>query len=212
MTEAIRSTSSAAPSPQGGIARLRDFVIDFSTLLDASPSEAQILDQGGALLASLVRHDDWLPDEYAAPHPEYYSQYLLYADASERFSVVSFVWGPGQRTPIHDHATWGLIGMLRGEERSQRFIHDQGRWLPHRHPDHLRPGDIDRLSPSAGDVHQVSNAFDDQVSISIHVYGGNIGAIRRSVFTADGERKPFISGYSNDRIPNLWDRSKERRP
>jgi predicted metal-dependent enzyme (double-stranded beta helix superfamily) len=35
------------------------------------------------------------------------------------------------------------------------------------------------------------------VSISIHVYGANIGTVRRSVYAEDGTRKPFISGYAN---------------
>jgi|GEM_PF-24260 len=191
------------------IARLRNFVIAFDRLLNTSSEESVILEQGGHLLAELVSTDDWLPEDYAQAHPQHYQQYLLYADARERFSVVSFVWGPGQQTPIHDHAVWGLIGMLRGEERSQRFVLDQGHWHPSGNPDHLQPGDVDRLSPSEGDIHQVCNVFSDRKSISIHVYGGNIGGIKRSVFTPNGERKPFISGYSNHHIPNLWDRSGE---
>ena len=39
-------------------------------------------------------------------------------------------------------------------------------------------------------------------------YGGNIGAVRRSVYPAKGGRKPFVSGYTNAWVPNLWDRSK----
>ena len=39
----------------------------------------------------------------AQPHPQYYQQHLLHCDPLERFSVVSFVWGPGQKTPVHDH-------------------------------------------------------------------------------------------------------------
>jgi predicted metal-dependent enzyme (double-stranded beta helix superfamily) len=58
-------------------------------------------------------------------------------------------------------------------------------------------------------VHQVSNALADQVSISIHVYGANIGAVRRSVYHPDGRRVPFISGYSNSTLPNIWDLSIE---
>jgi len=43
------------------------------------------------------------------------------------------------------------------------------------------------------------------VSISIHVYGGNIGAIRRAVYDpASGAETLFISGYSNATLPNLW--------
>ena len=49
-------------------------------------------------------------------------------------------------------------------------------------------------------------------SISIHVYGANIGAVQRSVYLEDGTRKPFISGYSNSTLPNIWDLSKNPAP
>ena len=62
-----------------------------------------------------------------------------------------------------------------------------------------------RVSPTIGDVHRVQNAYDDRVSISIHVYGGGIGRIRRHVFDeSTGAVKEFVSGYSNALVPNLW--------
>ena len=190
--------------------RLRDFVQQLAILLDGQPGEAEILRQGGTLLAQLVAHDDWLPEPFAQPDPQRYQQYLLYADARERFSVVSFVWGPGQSTPIHNHTVWGLIGMLRGAETAQPFGQTaDGRWQPQGPLQTLRPGQVEAVSPSIGDVHRVSNALADQASISIHVYGANIGAVQRSVFLEDGTRKPFVSGYSNTTLPNLWDRSQE---
>ena len=71
---------------------------------------------------------------------------------------------------------------------------------------------MEALSPKEGDIHQVRNAFDDRVSISIHVYGGNIGAVRRHTFDVKtGEPKLFVSGYTNKEQPNLWDRSAEVR-
>jgi 3-mercaptopropionate dioxygenase len=48
------------------------------------------------LPAGLVARDDWLPEWFAAADPMKYRQYLLYGDPLERFSLVSFVWGPGQ--------------------------------------------------------------------------------------------------------------------
>jgi predicted metal-dependent enzyme (double-stranded beta helix superfamily) len=60
------------------------------------------------------------------------------------------------------------------------------------------------VSPTIGDIHRVSNAFSDCTSISIHVYGANIGAVHRWVYAEDGSRKPFVSGYSNAWVPNLW--------
>ncbi|WP_454764349.1 cysteine dioxygenase [Cupriavidus campinensis] len=189
---------------------LREFITGFSALLDQQPDEARILAEGGALLATLVARDDWLPDAYAHPHPEYYQQMLLHCDSAERFSIVSFVWGPGQRTPIHDHTVWGLIGMLRGAEYAQPYALDaEGRPQPQGDATRLEAGHVEAVSPTVGDIHRVYNAYDDRVSISIHVYGANIGAVRRHVYAEAGERKPFISGYSNSTLPNPWDRSKD---
>ncbi|KRW62098.1 cysteine dioxygenase family protein [Pseudomonas sp. TTU2014-080ASC] len=190
--------------------RLRTFIDGLASLLDQQPEEPAILEQGADLLRQLVSHDDWLPAEFAQPDPQRYQQYLLHCDSRQRFSVVSFVWGPGQQTPVHDHRVWGLIGMLRGAELSQNFSRQaDGSLQPDGPAIRLEPGHVEAVSPNVGDIHQVSNAFSDQTSISIHVYGGNIGAVRRAVYAEDGSEKTFISGYSNLLLPNLWDLSKE---
>lgn len=187
--------------------RLRDFVARLAGLLDSQPSEALILQQGSAWLRELVRHDDWLDDAFARPDAQRYQQYLLYVDAQQRFSVVSFVWGPGQSTPIHDHRVWGLIGMLRGAEISQRWQRNGTELQPEGAPVWLKPGSVEAVSPAIGDIHHVSNAYDDRVSVSIHVYGANIGAVKRAVYREDGTEKLFISGYNNRYLPNIWDLS-----
>jgi 3-mercaptopropionate dioxygenase len=190
------------------VARLRDFVTGMTRLVERhGADEAKMLDEGERLLRGLVSHDDWLPDEFAAPSPESYRQYLLYCDPLERFSVVSFVWMPGHRTPIHDHTVWGLVGVMRGEERCDEFSTDIKKVDSH----DVKAGDVDRVSPRIGDVHVVSNAG-DKVAVSIHVYGANIGAVRRHTYDpATGAPKEFISGYHNRTVPNLWDRSKDAR-
>lgn len=193
--------------------RLRAFVTQFAQLLSEAPPEPVILDAGSGLLRELVSHDDWLPEAFAQPDAQRYRQYLLHADSAQRFSVVSFVWGPGQRTPIHDHTVWGLIGMLRGAEHAQSYAPAAGGLQKIGQPVRLAPGMVDAVSPNGAglhDVHQVSNAYDDRVSISIHVYGANIGAVRRSTYQPDGQSKPFISGYSNSTLPNIWDLSSEQ--
>lgn len=190
------------------LGRLKKFVTTMTRIADTATDDDTWLRAARPVLAELVAFDDWLPDAYAAPDKQYYRQYLLHCDPLERFSVVSFVWGPGQLTPIHDHTVWGLIGMLRGEEISTPYrAGSDGAMNISGEPTRLVPGQIEALSPREGDIHQVKNAFDDRVSISIHVYGGNIGAVRRHVFQADGTIKQFISGYSNGAVPNLWDQS-----
>jgi predicted metal-dependent enzyme (double-stranded beta helix superfamily)/rhodanese-related sulfurtransferase len=175
--------------------RLRQFVSQLETIIHQD--EAQVVEQGAAALRELIAHDDWLPPQAAAPHPQFYRQYLLYRDPAARFSVVSFVWGPGQSTPIHDHTVWGLIGLLRGAEISYDFRRTpDGKLERHGEPQRLEAGTVVAVSPTLGDIHQVYNAFNDRVSVGIHVYGADIGAVDRSVYTLDGEVKPFRSGYA----------------
>jgi predicted metal-dependent enzyme (double-stranded beta helix superfamily) len=190
------------------LARLKTFVTTMTRIAETVSGEDEWLHAARPVLAALVAVDDWLPDTCAAPDRQFYRQYLLHCDPLERFSAVSFVWGPGQRTPIHDHTVWGLIGMLRGEEISTPYCASKSGGLSIcGDPTRIIPGQVEALSPRVGDIHEVRNAFDDRVSISIHVYGGNIGAIRRHVFDLDGGTKEFISGYSNPAVPNLWDQS-----
>jgi predicted metal-dependent enzyme (double-stranded beta helix superfamily) len=62
----------------------------------------------------------------------------------------------------------------------------------------LEPGGIDAVSPRVGDIHVVENAYKDRPSLSIHVYGSDIGRTERHVFdAASGEVRKFVSGYSN---------------
>lgn len=192
------------------IDRLRDFVTGLTRVVDRhAGDEPRILEEARPLLADLVRHDDWLPPAFAEPDPARYRQFLLHADPLERLSVVSFVWGPGQGTPIHDHTVWGLVGILRGAEGNQAYTRSPDGHLIADGPESvLREGDVVAVSPTLGDIHAVRNARSDGPSVSIHVYGGNIGAIRRSTFRPeDGTPKPFISGYTSNVVPNLWDRS-----
>ena len=111
---------------------------------------------------------------------------------------------------MHDHTVWGLIGMLRGAEYSQAYRERDGALRPDGRAGAARRRAMSRPCRRAiGDMHRVHNAYDDRVSISIHVYGANIGAVRRRYLPAGGGRKPFVSGYSNTQLPNLWDRSAE---
>lgn len=196
-----------AASPN--LARLRGFVQAMTRLADRDPPEEIWLTEGRRLLEDLIRQDDWLPEELARPGPTY-RQYLLHCDPLERFSMVSFVWGIGQRTPVHNHKVWGLVGMLRGAETSTTMHPVPGGPMRTGQVDHLHPGEVVGVGSGEEDIHWVENAQADAPSISIHVYGGNIGAIARHSFDPDtSARKPFVSGYTNAVVPNLWDRAAE---
>jgi predicted metal-dependent enzyme (double-stranded beta helix superfamily) len=168
-------------------------------------SEPEVIKGARPILSKLIEDSSWLDSAYKEPHPEFYQQYLLYADPNDRFSIVSFVWGPGQSTPIHDHTVWGLVGVLEGAEKCQRYQRDaMGLVKPVGSEETCFPGDIDCVSPSVGDIHTVANALPNQPSISIHIYGANIGKTSRHVFKPDlAEPIHFISGYNPLPAPAL---------
>jgi predicted metal-dependent enzyme (double-stranded beta helix superfamily) len=177
--------------------RFTSFVTDLSVLVEEGVPESELLARGGRLLGDLIAHDDWLPGSHAAPDPARYRQYLLYRDPADRFSVVSFVWGPGQATPVHDHRTWGLVGVLRGAELVETFrLDEEGALRPRGPVQVLDTRQIDIFSPRIGDIHRVANAYDNKVSISIHVYGADIGKVNRATYDRAGRQTPFVSSYA----------------
>ena len=88
---------------------LREFVAGMTALVGQDLPEGALLPQVRTLMAQLIASDRWLPEAFAQPGQGTYAQHLLHCDPLERFSVVSFVWGPGQRTPVHNHTVWGVV-------------------------------------------------------------------------------------------------------
>lgn len=183
------------PMPPGGDPRepLRRFVGQCEQAMQAHPDEAGRLAIIKPALAQLLGEPDWLPETHARPRDDRYAQYALYVAPDDSLSIVSFVWKSGQWTPIHDHTVWGIIGIYRGIERTEVYERADEGMVRTRIIDGT-PGDVGAVSPMLGDVHKVGNVSDD-TAISIHVYGGNIGQIRRHVFDADGTVHEFVSGY-----------------
>lgn len=194
------------------IRRLREFVIGMTHLVQRhGRDEMALLRDGGELLGRLIENDDWLPEPFAAPNRAHHQEYLLHCDPLGRFSVLSFVLAPEQKTPVHDHTVWCLFGVLRGTERVDEYRHEGAGAPMQKTSEHLcRAGDIEVASPEVGDIHVIANERRDQAAVSIHVFGANIGGLMRRTFSlATGEPHALVSGYANGLLPNLWDRSLE---
>ena len=187
-----------------GATMLKSFISEMTAIADLGLAEMTLLEKAKPLMQDLLSRDEWLPSAFAEADETAYRQYLLHCDALERFSLVSFVWGPGQKTPIHDHTVWGMLGVLRGAEVSQRYVAGDGRLHEHGPTEVLEAGAIDMVSPSIGDIHKVWNSSASSAAVSIHLYGGNIGTIKRHAFDGSGASKVFTSGYSSNVMPNVW--------
>lgn len=83
--------------------KLLTFVKGLATLLETNPSEDVVFSKGKTLLENLIKEDDWLPEEFCKPHPQYYQQYLLYADHTRQ--MVCMPWHTGQAAALTS-ASW----------------------------------------------------------------------------------------------------------
>lgn len=124
-----------------------------------------------------------LAPEQQTARADCYRQHVLHVDPEGEFSIVSLVWLPGQRTPIHDHVTWCVVGVHQGAEEEDLYrLVDNGTDAPHL----VRTGHSVNAEGSTsyfappGDIHEVCNPTDRKV-ISIHVYGADISVLGSSI-------------------------------
>lgn len=134
------------------------------------------------LLKPYLGSDDLLSAEQMAPCHDSYRQHILHVEPDGSFSIVSLVWLPGQETPIHDHVSWCVVGVHRGQERETVYARAGGESDPHLvlmgHT--VNPcGCVAALVPP-GDIHQVENGCEG-VAVSLHIYGANIHELGSSI-------------------------------
>jgi 3-mercaptopropionate dioxygenase len=192
---------------------LKRFIWDVQSIVELAESDREIFVIGGDLMARLVASDDWLPEGFATPPrapPQSGEgrvgawQFHLYADALQRFCVVTTVLSGRHALPICQEPVWEIMGLLRGAVGRQRFaLADGAPPAATGAAKLLKPGAVETSSPKRGEAVQLTNALDDGDSISIHVYGGDIGSLRRRTVGADGTISEFANGYANaaDRPP-----------
>jgi predicted metal-dependent enzyme (double-stranded beta helix superfamily) len=121
-----------------------------------------------------------LTDAQRTGDPAGYLSHLLHAEPDGSFSVAAMVWLPGQVTPVHDHVTWCVFGVLQGAEHEELFaLADGGRRLVRTGSAENTTGQVSGFAPP-GDIHRVRNTGSG-VTISLHVYGTDISRLGCSI-------------------------------
>src|SRR5262245_12900329 len=167
----------SAPTEAPGLAALT------SAVRAAVGKRADWRDTAQLVASALERHlpsPSILTAEQRTGDPKTYKSELLHSEPDGSFSIMALVWLPGHLTPIHDHVTWCVFGVIQGTEREELFTLDEqhnclveaGRRLN-------RTGEVSGFAPP-GDIHRVRNAG-DLTAISIHIYGTDVTRIGSSV-------------------------------
>ncbi len=124
--------------------------------------------------------------------PTGYRCHLLHAEPDGSFSVTALVWRPGQATPIHDHVTWCVFGVIQGSEHEERYVLRDDGWLEQDGASVNAIGEVAGLAPP-GDIHRVRDAG-QETAISVHIYGTDIGRLGSSVRRV--YEQPVVAGLT----------------
>lgn len=153
--------------------RLYRFLTDLEDILERVQDDQMRLALLCPLVHRLLNSSEWLQMNFLPPDPDTgWSVLTLYNEPDFPITIQTVVWAPGSISPIHNHATWGIVALLSGQEKNTFW---QRSPIPE-HPDRIQPvgdrflspGDTLCLMPDT--IHQVE-AIGDEPTISFNLYG-----------------------------------------
>jgi predicted metal-dependent enzyme (double-stranded beta helix superfamily) len=153
--------------------RLHRLLTDLENLLETISDPQEQLRQMIPLVRCFLDSAPWLLFDPLRPDPETgWAVLTLYDEPFFPLTVQVVSWAPGIVSSIHNHAGWGLVALLAGQEKNRLW-----RRLPNpAQPDRIEPinerklvaGDIITFLPEA--IHSIES-LGNQPTISLNLYG-----------------------------------------
>jgi predicted metal-dependent enzyme (double-stranded beta helix superfamily) len=153
--------------------RLYRFLTDLEDVLQQTTDDGLRLQMLSPLVRKLLASSSWLQFASLDPDPDTgWNVLMLYDEPFFPLTVQLVSWAPGIHSPIHNHASWGLVALLSGQEKNTFWQRsptpDQPDRIQSVSDRLLNPGDILCLMPDV--IHQVQ-AIGNEPTISFNLYG-----------------------------------------
>ena len=146
----------------------KEFVQPADIVLECAPLMQELLTQVGSFLA----------DEHTQGCDDHYARNLVHAEDDGSLSLFTMVWQPGQWTPVHDHGTWGIVGIVKGSLMERNMIRtdpcereDHGIILRRGGVSVLGAGSVVTLVPNPAHIHRTGVPRSGKRAITLHLYG-----------------------------------------
>lgn len=121
---------------------------------------------------------EFLQPRHYQSDPNHYARNLIYSAPDNSLSLYALVWSPGQWTPVHDHGSWGVVGVVEGvlEERSYVRLSadrgsDTGIELARGGMVLLSHGAVTSFVPNPDHIHVTGVPESRPRAVSLHLYG-----------------------------------------
>jgi len=119
----------------------------------------------------------FLQPQHYRSDPNGYARNLIRDVPEHGLSLYALVWLPGQWTPVHDHGSWGIVGIVEGmlEERSYLRLSasdaDDEIDLVRGGVQLLTRGAVTSFVPNPDHIHVTGVAAARPRAVSLHLYG-----------------------------------------
>jgi predicted metal-dependent enzyme (double-stranded beta helix superfamily) len=121
---------------------------------------------------------DFLEAKHFRSDPAHYTRNLIHAAPDNSLSLYALVWLPGQWTPVHDHGSWGVVGVIEGVLEERAYV----RLTPDRGADAgielveggmvlLARGAVTSFVPNPDHIHVTGVPAERPRAVSLHLYG-----------------------------------------
>jgi predicted metal-dependent enzyme (double-stranded beta helix superfamily) len=165
----------------GALAR---YIADCRAVAGRHDDPADIVLAIAPLMKALIAGDKgFLRAEHFRSDPDHYARNAIYLADDESLSLYALVWLPGQWTPVHDHGSWGVVGVVHGilEERSYMAADgeiraDSGIRLRRGGVILLDHGSVTTFVPNPDHIHVTGVAPERARVVSLHLYGRNMNS------------------------------------
>jgi len=180
----------------------QDFIADLEMITSVEHDQAEIIRKISRKMKLVIAGgDEILTDEEREANPTHYNRHLVYIDRKRRFVIMNAVWLPGQGTPIHDHGTWGVMGIMEGELKVTNYLRLDDRSKPgfaklrESTGMYCGPSSVSYVLPPNEEIHKVEN-IGEKTTLSLHVYGRDV--VEFNLYDLEkGSMAPFTPDYNN---------------
>lgn len=155
------------------------FVAQTVALTRACQDPADCVLAVAPLMLKLVeRSGEFLQPGHYRSHPDHYARNLIYDAPDQSLSLYALVWSPGQWTPVHDHGSWGVVGVIEGVLEERNYVRlsaergaDEGIELVRGGVILLGRGAVTSFVPNPDHIHVTGVPADRPRAVSLHLYG-----------------------------------------
>ncbi len=174
---------------------------DLTRLIDEETTQSAAVEIARERCECVLRGGLELRDEFRVVVPGQYSRNLVYRDPRGLFVVLALLWKPETVSPVHDHASWGVMGTYESTIEITNYDRvDDGSepgvaQLREREVLESGEGRVEVVNPPTVDIHRMANPTSRQ-TITLHTYGREVDAC--SVYDLRSGRMGTVSlRYAN---------------